>query len=265
MNPQIDNSSLFTSGTHAFTVALHPRTILVVWGEGSISGTTPVVPAITYNGIAVTWPNTPAYNGGGNFASWWIGYIINPTVGTFNVVSSDRCNVSVFYDVDLSNPMPTANSSSGTTTSPINTAIGTQFANSLVLKSLLATNALAYTDGETSIFNTNSGETRGAYQNTTTIGTYTASTSFSGGGSNSVAQQAVELKYGGVFALTALSGTLTLTGHNATINFIGTVYAITALKGTLTLTGHNATIAYIPNPWGNQSKSNSTWINQQKE
>ena len=262
--PQIDNSSLFASGTHSFTVASHPRTALIVWGEGTISGSTPVAPAITYNGVSVTWPNTPAYNAGGNFASWWVGYIINPTVGTFNVISPARCNVSVFYDVDLSNPLPTANSASGTTTSPVNTPIATQFADSLVLKSLVASNLLGYTDSGTPIFNDSSGEIRGDYQNTTTAGTYTASTSFTGGGSNSVAQQAVELKWGGTFSLTALSGTFALTGNNAIISWIGIIRPITALAGTFALVGHNATFAYIPNPWGNQSKSNSTWTNQPK-
>lgn len=200
-SPQFNNSATFaSSGTNNFSVSPStPNNVLIVWGEAVVSGSAYIPPTITYGGVAVTFPYPSANisTPGLVVSAPYVGYIVNPTPGTNSLVSNVPCSASVFYAVDQSNPLPTENTSAGTSTSPRSVSITTASNNSLVLKSFNTTSALSYSDGsgEINIFTLTSGEVRGSYKQTTTSGTYSVSTSWTGGSSIPTAIQALELKF----------------------------------------------------------------------
>ncbi len=203
--PIFVNSSTFSAGTNAFTVTSNPRNVMVVWGQGSFGPNNTVPePVITYNGASIIFGVTPAYQLGGGI-SYWIGYLVNPDVGTFNIISNGACCISVFYDVDQSNPLFLTSTTYSNSTSPSVLGATSLYDNSLLLKSYLGNTTLSYSDGagETSVFTLGSGRIRGSYLPTTTAGAYSMATAYSGGGNNVFAMQIFELKWGGVLSSTA--------------------------------------------------------------
>ena len=204
---------------------------MVVWAIGAISSG-PVQPSATYNGVAVNFPNSPAFNGGSNAAAPWIGYIINPPTGSHTFYSDYGANVAVFHNVDQSAPFSSHNQLAqyGLYGSSI-CYINTNFDYSVILKGSW--------DGQT---NTNyigladaSGETGGqlivanatprwSYKSSTTAGAYSVGCTWSIGQSEDSALQAVELKWSGpiyVNAATSVanSASRTVSASRTTTNY----------------------------------------------
>lgn len=220
--PQLVTTSTFTAGgTNSLTVSSQYSQCMVVFCMGNGGSNPNTAPSVTYNGTAVTWApgneNTIYFTN-----SPWIGYIINPSVGTFNLVSPSSLGVTaqLWRNVDLANPFPflTGSNSAGTAnSSPVGLSLTTQYDHSVLLKSFWGNTApdfMFYSDGtgETGDGLTahgsapfenpyNKANFRWSYKGTTTTASYSMTTSyidnFGHTGSTQYACQVVELKYSG--------------------------------------------------------------------
>ncbi len=194
-----------STGTTSQTVASNQRTIMMV----IVRATSLSTPGVTYNGNNFTW-ETPYFNG--SIYSPWVGYLVNPTVGTHNLVNitGENISLSCFYDVDQSSPMTLLQSAGrATSVSPLQINDTTSHDGSLVIKTVEFDASGGFTNGGSEVSLYSVSQNVGSYLATGTAGAYSTLTTWPVG-TYSMVFQTFELNWGG-----ALTGTVSATMGNA--------------------------------------------------
>lgn len=272
--PVKGGQTTLTSGSGSITITGNPRRIIVALAQTGVgAGPSPTFITATFNGQSVVFGNvTPSYNSFINQYAPSIGYYIVPdalAAGVYTITTTGTSGTGTsfteFYDVDPASPFDVT-AGGGTTgqSSPFTTSISGNTKYSTYVKTFNGSGGVTYGDGagETNIWGSTS-IPEGSYKMSPNSGT-SMSTSWSGGGSQTVMMQVTEMRWGGLFTLAFPTGTYTYTGNSIGLQIIGLTYNLAFPSGTYTYTGNAIGMTYKKKPWTNQAKNTSSYSTSTK-